>query len=355
MTTYPQQMLVPRGLIYGNAARCAVQQEVAAPLGGRADVAFFFMEQHGPNAAHMYPVQQARHLLGEGFSYYTRPRPSFAGMNMQKMNIMGIINMTPDSFSDGGRYIDFPRAQKAVDAMLAHGVDVIDIGGESTRPGAPFIPAEEEWARIADITRYALSHGARVSVDTRKAKVMSWAFDAGVEIINDVSALCFDPDALSVVAQRQAYVILMHHRGTPQTMQTLTDYKDIHQSLWDFFRQRLECCEAAGLPTSHVMLDPGLGFAKTAQQNFDILSRLSGYHGLGVPILLGASRKSMFKTLPFGAETEGRLPASLAAHQQAFEQAISMCRVHDWQEMIQTKAFLERMLGANAYAIEVRS
>ncbi len=244
--------------------------------------------------------------------------------------LMGILNVTPDSFSDGGIHTD-PVA--AGFAMLAAGADIIDIGGESTRPGAAFVtPAEEQDRILPVVTELALS-GAKISVDTRNAATMQAALEAGAAIINDVSALGHDPAAASLLAKYECGVVLMHMRGTPQTMMHYAIYTDLLAELGDELAQSVARAQAAGIDRERITIDPGLGFAKTAEQNLAVLRGLPSLAtALGLPILIGASRKNFIGR--YGGETEParRGAGSIAAALFAASQGAAILRVHDVAE-----------------------
>ncbi len=329
---------LPTGLIHGADARMALANGQGHALLGRDDLAFSSLTRNG--VAEDAPAD----ILGK----FTSQRPNLAGLSPHRTAIMAILNITPDSFSDGGKHFGDDAYLKALDEMALGGVDVIDIGGESTRPGADELTWQEEWGRIEAAVHHAVGLGPKISVDTRKAPVMEKALEAGVDIINDVSALQFDPDALPLVAGQDVDLILMHHRGTPQNMQQLTDYEALIPEILGHLEGQVAACVAAGHDRARIMIDPGIGFAKTLEQNYEILRALPAFHILGQPLLLGVSRKSLFKILPFAEHTHGRLPASLVAQSFAMQQGIQMLRVHDWRESLQIRAFMEHLLMSSS-------
>jgi dihydropteroate synthase len=259
-----------------------------------------------------------------------QPRPPIAGVAMDRPRLMGIVNVTPDSFSDGGRWLD-PGAAVAHGLQLAaEGADFLDIGGESTRPGAEPVSLEEELRRVVPVVA-ALARQAPVpiSVDTRNAEVMRRAADAGGRIINDVAALGHDPDAMRVAAGSGLPVVLMHAQGDPRTMQIDPRYDDVVLDVYDWLEARIAACEAAGIGRERLVVDPGIGFGKTVAHNLALLSSLSIYHGLGCPILLGASRKSFIGRLSGGAPADQRMPGSVSAALLGAAQGVQILRVHD--------------------------
>ena len=260
-------------------------------------------------------------------------RPDFSGLAMDRPRLMGILNVTPDSFSDGGLFLR-PEAALMQARKMAAGADILDIGGESTRPGAVEVLTDEETARTAPVIA-ALREGGLdvpISIDTRKAAVAGAAFVAGATILNDVTALQFDPAMAGVVAASGRPVILMHSIATPETMQVDPHYDDVLLDVYDALAARLVEAEAAGIPRDKLAIDPGIGFGKTLQHNLTLLSRLSLFHNLGVPVLLGASRKRFIGTISAEADAQKRLPGSLAVALAGVAQGMQMIRVHDVAE-----------------------
>ena len=249
--------------------------------------------------------------------------------------VMGIINATPDSFSDGGAHLDPNAAQAAAETMLAEGADVLDIGGESTRPGATPTPPAEEQSRILPLIAAQARQGAILSVDTRNASTMAAALDAGARIVNDVSALTHDPAAAALVAARRCPVILMHMRGTPATMNSLAVYADVALEVRTELAARLQEALSAGIHPSAIALDPGFGFAKTAEQSAELLRRLPELHALGHPLLVGISRKHTIGMLSREPDPKRRAPGSIAAALFAVQHGAHIIRVHDVRETVQ--------------------
>jgi dihydropteroate synthase len=261
------------------------------------------------------------------------PRANFSGLSLDRPRIMGILNVTPDSFSDGGLFLK-PEAAMMQARVMASAADILDIGGESTRPGAVEVAAEEEAARTAPVIAALRTGGLDlpISIDTRKASVAAAAFAAGATILNDVTALQFDPAMAGVAAALGAPVILMHSVATPATMQADPQYDDVLLDVYDALSARLAQAEAAGIPRDRLAVDPGIGFGKTLQHNLTLLSRLSLFHNLGVPVLLGASRKRFIGTIGAEAEAQKRVPGSLAVALAGVAQGMQMIRVHDVAE-----------------------
>jgi len=279
----------------------------------------------------------------------TAPRPDFAGLSMASPRIMGILNVTPDSFSDGGKFLGAAAAVKQARAM-AEGAEIIDIGGESTRPGAAEVSVSEELLRTEPVISALRSSGFEtlISIDTRKAVVAEAALRAGADIVNDVSALGFDPDLGPLVVREGVPVILMHAQGAPETMQDDPRYGDVLLDVYDALVVRLAAAEAMGIARSRIAVDPGIGFGKTLAHNLALIRGLSLFHGLGCPILLGASRKRFIGTIGRAAEVTGRASGSVAVALAGVAQGVQMLRVHDVVETRQALRLWQAVNGGGA-------
>ncbi len=278
-------------------------------------------------------VMAARDLPSEWQDRLCAPRADFAGLALDAPRVMGILNVTPDSFSDGGRFTD-PAAAIAQAETMALGADVLDIGGESTRPGAVEVEVAEEIARTVPVIAALRGAGltTAISIDTRKGPVAQAALQAGAGIVNDVAAMGFDPTIAAVTARAGAPIILMHSIKTPATMQENPVYDDVLLDVYDFLAARIAQAQAAGIPSARIMVDPGIGFGKTLEHNLTLLRRLSLYHGLGVPVLLGVSRKRFIGTIGRELQADRRMPGSVALALQGVAQGAQMLRVHDVSE-----------------------
>ena len=274
-----------------------------------------------------------------------QPRAAIAGVALDRPRVMGVVNVTPDSFSDGGHHATTDAAIEHALRLEAEGADILDIGGESTRPGSGGVDLEEECRRVLPvIAALARRSRARLSVDTRKAEVMRRAASEGAHMINDVSALTHDPLALETVAGFGLPVVLMHALGDPRTMQDKPIYDDVVLDVYDALEARMEACERAGIARARLIVDPGIGFGKTLAHNLALLGSLSVFHGLGCGVMLGASRKSFIGFLT-GAAAGDRLPGSLAAALLGAAQGVQLLRVHDVAATRQALAVWEGSLG----------
>jgi dihydropteroate synthase len=266
-------------------------------------------------------------------SALSEPRPRLAGLSLDRPRIMGIVNVTPDSFSDGGRHASTQAAIDHALRLAAEGADILDIGGESTRPGSDAVTLEDELKRVIPVIDGVRAKTDKlISVDTRKSGVMKRAAEAGADILNDVSALTHDRGALETAAETGLPVMLMHAQGDPKTMNDNPHYADVVLDVFDFLESRIIACEAAGIPKAKIVADPGIGFGKHLQHNVAVMAGLSLYHGLGVPLLLGASRKKMIGQLCNVDDANDRLPGSLACVLAGAAAGVQIFRVHDVKE-----------------------
>jgi dihydropteroate synthase len=289
-------------------------------------------------------------LGGSKLAASAKGAPVFAGLPLTRTLLMGVINVTPDSFSDGGEALEARAAVARGLALLEDGADILDVGGESTRPGAAPVAAGEEIARVVPVVRELAAAGAPVSIDTRRAVVMEAAIASGARIVNDVTALTGDARSLSVVAETGVAVILMHMQGEPATMQLAPHYEDAATEVYDWLVERVAACEAAGIRRQRVAVDPGIGFGKTVEHNLDILAGLDKYEQLGCALVLGVSRKSFIGRLSRNEPPKQRLPGSLAAGLAAVTRGAHILRVHDVGETRQALAIWRSIAEAGRSA-----
>ncbi|MGY6547408.1 MAG: dihydropteroate synthase [Roseinatronobacter sp.] len=269
------------------------------------------------------------------------------GLDWTEPRIMGIVNVTPDSFSDGGRLGSVAQAVAQGVALVAQGADILDLGGESTRPGADVVPVAEEIRRTAPVIAALRAEGVRVpiSIDTRKAEVARAALAAGADFVNDVSAMTWDRDMAALVAEYAVPICLMHAQGTPQTMQLDPRYADVTLDIYDWLCEALARAQAAGIDRDRIILDPGIGFGKTLEHNLALLQHLAVLHGLGCVMLIGASRKRFIGALSGVDEAGARLSGSVAAALHGAGQGAQILRVHDVAETRQALSVWRALTG----------
>ena len=273
--------------------------------------------------------------------HLTTPREPVCGVDMQCPSIMGILNVTPDSFSDGGEHFGVSDAVTRANIMLSEGADLIDIGGESTRPGADFVPVDEEINRTAPVIE-ALKSVAPISIDTRKPEV---ARAVNADLWNDVTALTYDPESMATAAELGMPVCIMHAAGDPKTMQDKPQYDNVLLEVYDYLETRIQACESTGIPRAKIMIDVGIGFGKTQEHNLELLRNIALFHGLGCPILLGVSRKRFVGTIGHAPNPADRTAGSLALALMALNQGVQMLRVHDIAETKQATRLWSAMIG----------
>lgn len=265
-------------------------------------------------------------------------------LDLSRPHVMAILNVTPDSFSDGGKYDSIDLAMAQVEKMLAAGVSIIDVGGESTRPGAPEVSLEEELKRVIPVVQAIREkYDVWISVDTSKAEVMRQSVAAGADLINDIRSLT-EPGALEVAAEANVPVCIMHMKGQPKTMQQNPQYNDLMQEVEEFLTERISACESAGIARENIILDPGFGFGKTVEHNYHMLANLEKFHKYGLPVLAGLSRKSMiFKVLDKPAAECTN--ASVVCATVAAMKGAQIIRVHDFEETLEAMKLVEMTLN----------
>lgn len=310
--------------------RDAARPEGALPLAGGA---LWFDKVEALSRTAPPSILPASALPDAERAVLTEPRARIAGLDWAAPRLMGILNVTPDSFSDGGLF-EGEGALLQAETLLREGADIIDIGGESTRPGATLVPEEEELRRIEPVVEALHAEHPRlaISIDTRKANVAAAALQYGAALINDVSALTFDPAMAPLLGGKGAPVCLTHAQGDPETMQDDPHYENVLLDVYDGLEARIAAAEKAGVPRSAILIDPGIGFGKTEAHNLALLSRLSLMHGLGCPILVGVSRKGFIGHIGRVADKRARAPGSIAVGLHALAQGVHMLRVHDIAE-----------------------
>jgi dihydropteroate synthase len=331
----------PAGLVYGPDARAVIAEGRGASLGGLSDIAYTLLEVSERNGAEVMRRFEAGRLPRQ------TALPGF--LDPGRPLIMGIVNVTPDSFSDGGRNAETERAIAHGLQLAREGADILDVGGESTRPGSEGVPLEEELRRVIPVIEGLAAKGCTVSVDTRKGAVMRKALKAGARIVNDVAALTYEPDALSTMAEAECPVIIMHAQGDPKTMQLSPQYDDVAFDVYDWLEDRVGACVSAGIARERIIADPGIGFGKSFRHNLDVLRQFTLYHGLGIPLLMGLSRKGFIGALTGEKVAGQRVHGSVGGAVWSALNGAHILRVHD------VKGTVEALAVAGAAADPDRS
>lgn len=344
--------LKPGGLVSGLEAHELVAGGHAGWLAGRL-VAFTHLALISRNGScsesGSYRDLKAskERMLAEALEVLGEERAPIGGLDFSEPRIMGIVNVTPDSFSDGGAFYDTSTAITHGLQLAGEGAHILDIGGESTRPGSDAVSPEDELARVLPVIEALTDAGPLLSCDTRKASVMTAAASAGADMINDVSALGHDPKAMETAAALGLPVVLMHAQGEPKTMQQDPKYDDVCLDVFDALAERIAACEAAGIKRQNIVADPGIGFGKTFHHNLQLIDNLALFHGLGVPLMLGASRKAFIGAVT-GAKAAGeRVQGSVAVAVEGLRRGAHLFRVHDVAETAQALSVYAAVAGRN--------
>lgn len=358
--------LRPLGVFAGQAARAAIDRGIAAELLG-GSFAFaaceVFIERGGEVTIAVAAVAELRgwaescggtaaEMVAAALARCAGARPAFAGLDLSRPRIFGIINLSPDSFYGDSIALNPAAALARAEDMVAAGADVIDVGGASTRPGAQPVAEAAERARVLPVIEALARRGRLVSVDTSRASIMAAAFAAGASIVNDVSALTADPDAIAVVARAGACAVIMHMQGEPQTMQAAPRYGHAPYEISRYLARRVAALTTAGVPLARIAVDPGIGFGKNDDHIRAIFDGLSLLHGLGVPVMVGSSRKSFIGRMAGGIAEDARLPGSLAAVTLAGAAGVQLHRVHD---AAATRQALQVLTGLQTTKIRTES
>jgi dihydropteroate synthase len=339
----PRTLLRPTAFVdspFGNDGKVA---RLAGGLNWFAAVELIRIEGRNRLSTELVPVEGIEgrfdQAMASQWNALTSPRsPLVLGertVRLDQPQVMAIVNATPDSFSDGGQFADAAEAAEAGATMAGEGAAIIDVGGESTRPGARSIWEGDEIERVVPVIRQLAAGGAAVSVDTRKADVMTPAVEAGARMINDVSALTYDARSAAVAASLNVPVVLMHHRGAPEVMQENVRYDDVLVEVYCWLEERIEAALDAGIARDHILIDPGFGFGKNVSHNLELMNGLALFHSLGFPLVVGASRKRTIGALSLEAPADRRIGGSIAFALKAAEQGAQIVRVHDVFESVQ--------------------
>ena len=258
--------------------------------------------------------------------------------------IMGILNATPDSFSDGGKYLNSRSANKQIKKLKKNGADILDIGGESTRPNSDTVDSATEWKRIESKIKYAKKNKFFVSLDTRKSFVLKKSLPFKINLLNDVSGLSHDQEMIKILKQTQIPFVLHHMQGTPKTMQKNPKYKNVILDLYDFFEKKLEFIKANKINHKNIILDPGIGFGKNLKHNITILNQISIFHSLGYPIMIGVSKKKFIKDIAISNDSKDRTGGTISSSIYAFLQGVQILRVHDVNEIKQSIKVFDKII-----------
>jgi len=334
---------------YGKESKILLRKKETLPLNGLQEISFDHIEIFTRKSKKKIFIKDVKKLSKSlqkkiifDLKKITSKNKNFSNLNFQKLpNIMGVLNLTPDSFSDGGKFNKTNKGIKHAFEMINAGANLIDVGGESTRPGSKTVNPKNEWNRIYRILRLVCNK-AHVSLDTRKSEIMEKGIKLGVKIINDVSGLNYDKKTLDILKKYQIPFVIQHSKGSPENMQIKPTYKNELLEIYDFFEKKIEYLRSIGIKHSNIILDPGIGFGKNLKHNMNLISKISIFHSLGFPILVGNSRKRFIKEIAKKNDSKNRIGGTVASSIYLMMQGVQILRIHDVNELIQgVKVFKE--------------
>ena len=334
---------------YGNKSKFLVNKKKTLPLCSNKEISFDHIEIISRNSKKIISIKNLNSLskllkkkIILDLKNITSKKKNFAKLNFQKIpNIMGVLNITPDSFSDGGKFNSKNKGVKHAMQMFEAGANIIDVGGESTRPGSKAIDAKPEWNRVEKILK-SICKKVPVSLDTRKAEVMEKGIRQGVKIINDVSGLTYDTKSINILKKYNIPLVIQHSKGSPENMQDKPTYKNELLEIYDFFENKIKFLRSIGIKHNNIIIDPGIGFGKILKHNMNLISNISIFHTLGFPILVGNSRKRFIKELSGKNDSKNRIGGTAASSIYLMMQGVQILRIHDVNEIQQgIKVFKE--------------
>ena len=334
---------------YGNKSKLLVQKKKTFPLNGNKEISFDHIEIISRKSIKKISIKRINYLpklikkkIKFDLKKIISKKKNFANLNFRKIpNIMGVLNLTPDSFSDGGKFNNQIKGAKHAVEMLKAGANVIDIGGESTRPGSKTVNKKLEWNRIHKILK-SICKTVPVSLDSRKSEIIEKGIKLNIKIVNDVSGLEFDKKTKNILKKYKTPFVIHHSKGTPENMQIKPSYKNELLDIYDFFEEKIKSLRTLGIKHNNIIIDPGIGFGKNLKHNMNLIRNISIFHSLGFPILVGNSRKSFIKEITGKNDTKKRVGGTVASSIYLMLQGVQILRIHDVHEMLQSiKVFKE--------------
>ena len=328
---------------YGNNSKKLIKKKKSLPLSGIKEISFDQIEIITRNSKKKIFINQVKNLpkllrkkINFDVKKLNQKKKNFSNLNFKKIpNIMGVLNLTPDSFSDGGKFNSKKKGINQAINLIKSGANLIDVGGESTRPGSKVIKENLEWQRINKILKSLIKKKIPISLDTRKSQIMSKGINLGVKLINDVSGLEFDTETLHVLKKYKVPFVIQHSQGTPENMQKNPRYKNELLDIYDFFEKKIKLLRSKGIKHDKIILDPGIGFGKNLKHNMSLIRNISVFHSLGFPILVGNSRKRFIKELSGKNDSKLRNGGTIASSIYLMMQGVQILRIHDVNETIQ--------------------
>jgi len=351
----------PCNFYYGNYAKKLISDKKALPLAGNINISFdqleiFERKKKGNIKSEYYSIKEIKNLdkkklsiIKSDLKNITSKRKNVSNLKFDNVKIMGVLNVTPDSFSDGGMFLEESKAYDQASLMIKDGATIIDIGGESTRPGSKQINEKEEWERVKNIIIKVKKNFPKIllSLDTRKSYVMRMGIEHGIDIINDVSGLNFDVKSFKTISTKNIPFVLHHMQGTPDTMQKNPKYGDALLDIFDFFEEKINFCIKKKYKKDFIVVDPGIGFGKNLDHNLRIISKISTFHSLGCPILIGTSRKRFIEHIVTKFDTPDRTGGTLASVLYGLLQGVQLFRVHNVKEINQGILVFNKIINTN--------
>ena len=334
---------------YGKSSVKLVNKRKNLPLNGNKEFSFSKVEIITRDSKKIINLRDIKKLpkslrekIDKDLKIIIKKNKNFSNLNFKKIpNIMGVLNLTPDSFSDGGKFNTKKMGLKHAMNLFEFGADIVDVGGESTRPGSKSISEKEEWSRIEKVIR-AVGKKIPLSLDTRKVGIMNNGIKIGIKLINDVSGLSYDSKTIDLLKKSKSPFVIQHSQGTPEDMQNNPKYENELLDIYDFFEEKIKFLRSKGIKHNNIIVDPGIGFGKNLKHNMNVIRNISIFHTLGFPILLGLSRKKFIKDLSGKNDTKERLGGTIASSLYSMKQGVQILRVHNVNELIQSiKVFKE--------------
>ena len=334
---------------YGNQSKLLLNKKKTLPLSNNKEISFDHIEIISRNTKKKISINRINSLpkflkkkITLDLNNITSKKKNFANLNFQEIpNIMGVLNLTPDSFSDGGKFNIKNKGVNHAIEMFKSGANIIDVGGESTRPGSKTVNVKLEWNRIGKVLK-TISKRIPTSLDTRKSEIMKKGIKLGIKIINDVSGLRYDAETIDVLKKHKTPFVIQHSQGVPENMQKNPKYKNELLDIYDFFEERIKFLRSNGINHNNIIIDPGIGFGKNLKHNMNLIRNISIFHTLGFPILVGNSRKKFIKELSGKNDTKSRTGGTVASSVYLIMQGVQILRIHDINELLQaTKVFKE--------------
>ena len=337
--------------VYGNSSIKLVNKKENLPLNGNKELSFSQIEiitRDSKKIIYLKDIKKLRKSLREKINkdlkIIIKKNINFSNLNFKNIpNIMGVLNLTPDSFSDGGKFNKKKLGVKHAIDLFNFGADIVDVGGESTRPGSKSVSEKKEWTRVEKIIR-ELSKKIPLSLDTRKAGIMSKGIKRGIKLINDVSGLSYDPKTIDLLKKNKSPFVIQHSKGIPENMQNNPKYKNELLDIYDFFEKKIKFLRYKGIKHNNIIIDPGIGFGKNLKHNMNLIRDISIFHTLGFPILLGISRKKFIKDLAGENDTKERIGGTIASSLYSVMQGVQILRIHDVNELIQSIKVFKQLI-----------